>query len=121
MSTAHTTGTTSRSRLSGCCSRPIPIGLPGSTSWSLPNAISEPQNDTDPTIAANSDVTATYPATPWYPCVELNSTQEISATAPPPTPLNRATICGIAVILTCRAAGTPTTAPVTRPTAISHQ
>jgi hypothetical protein len=29
-----------------------------------------------------------------------NSTHAISATAPPPTPLNRATICGIAVILT---------------------
>ncbi len=29
-------------------------------------------------------------------------------TAPPPTPLNSATICGIAVIFTWRAAGTPT-------------
>ena len=33
-------------------------------------------------------------ARPW------NSTSEISATAPPPTPLNSATICGIAVIFT---------------------
>ena len=34
------------------------------------------------------------------------------AAAPPPTPLNAATICGIAVILTRRAAGTATTAPI---------
>ena len=34
-----------------------------------------------------------------------NSTQAISATAPPPTPLNSATICGIAVIFTCARRG----------------
>ena len=42
------------------------------------------------------------------------------ATAPPPTPLNNATICGIAVIWTLRAAGTPTAVPITSPSAISH-
>ena len=41
-----------------------------------------------------------------------NSTNAISATAPPPTPLNSATICGIAVIFTLRAAGTPTAVPI---------
>ena len=41
-----------------------------------------------------------------------NSTNEIRATAPPPTPLNSATICGIAVIFTERAAGTPTAVPM---------
>jgi hypothetical protein len=35
--------------------------------------------------------------------------------------LNSATICGMAVILTRRAAGTPTTVPMTRPAAISRQ
>ena len=45
----------------------------------------------------------------------------INATAPPPTPLNSATICGIAVIRTCRAAGTPTTVPIAAPTMISPQ
>ena len=40
-----------------------------------------------------------------------NSAHAISATAPPPTPLNSATICGIAVIFTLRAAGTPTAVP----------
>ena len=34
------------------------------------------------------------------------------AAAPPPTPLNAATICGIAVILTRRAAGTAMTVPI---------
>ena len=42
------------------------------------------------------------------------------ATAPPPTPLNRATICGIAVIRTLSAAGMPTAMPMTRPRAIRN-
>jgi len=42
------------------------------------------------------------------------------ATAPPPTPLNSATICGIAVIRTLRAAGIPIAVPITSPSAISH-
>ena len=50
-----------------------------------------------------------------------NSTQAMSATAPPPTPLNSATICGIAVIFTLRAAGTPTTVPMTIPSAMRPQ
>jgi hypothetical protein len=53
--------------------------------------------------------------------VRRNSTQAISATAPPPTPLNSATICGIAVILTRRAAGIPTAVPIAAPTTISPQ
>ncbi len=50
-----------------------------------------------------------------------NSDQEIRNTAPPPTPLNSATICGIAVIFTCRAAGTPTAMPSAIPRAIRPQ
>ena len=38
---------------------------------------------------------------------------EISAAAPPPTPLKMATSCGMAVIFTKRATGTATTAPST--------
>ena len=45
----------------------------------------------------------------------------MSATAPPPTPLNSATICGIAVIFTLRALGTPITVPTIRPPAISRK
>ena len=44
-----------------------------------------------------------------------------ATTAPPPTPLNSATICGIAVIFTWRAAGTPTAVPMAMPTMIRPQ
>ena len=50
-----------------------------------------------------------------------NSAQAIRNTAPPPTPLNSATICGIAVIFTWRAAGTPTAVPSAMPSTISPQ
>ena len=42
-----------------------------------------------------------------------NSMTETNAAAPPPTPLKIATICGIAVIFTSRAAGTAIAAPIT--------
>ena len=45
----------------------------------------------------------------------------MSAAAPPPTPLNRATICGIAVIFTLRAPTRPIAAPIAAPTMISGQ
>ena len=45
-----------------------------------------------------------------------NSPSATSAAAPPPTPLNSATICGIAVIFTVRAPTTPIAAPIAPPT-----
>src|SRR5581483_5836248 len=96
-------------------------GRPGTSPCNLPKATREPQNDTEPTIAPNSDETMTYAGSKLKPLVVLNSTQAISATAPPPTPLNSATICGIAVILTCLAAGMPTTVPSTTPSTINTQ
>ena len=48
------------------------------------------------------------------------STHAISATAPPPTPLKSATICGIAVIFTFSAAGIPIAVPITTPSRISQ-
>ena len=98
------------------------IGFPGRISWSFPNAMFEPQNETDPTIAANSVGICDFstqndpPERKWW----RYSIQAMIATAPPPTPLNIATICGIAVIRTFRAAGTPTAVPITNPKAISH-
>jgi hypothetical protein len=77
----------------------------------------EPQNETEPTIAANTSGIAT--SVGRSPPVSRNSAQEISATAPPPTPLKSATICGIAVIFTLRAAGTPTAVPIAMPRTIS--
>ena len=57
-------------------------------------------------IAANSEEIATSGgASSAKPPVLRNSTHAISATAPPPTPLNSATICGIAVIFTCAPPG----------------
>ena len=121
IATPNPTAASSTSRFSGCCSRPTVIGRPGRISCSFPNATLEPQNDADPTIAANSDATATYAASWSNPALLRNSTHAINAIAPPPTPLNSATICGIAVIFTRRAAGTPTAVPIATPSRISHQ
>ena len=76
--------------------------MPEMTSWSLPQAMIEPKNETAPTIVENIRKirTSVLGSTTWR-----NSTQAISAAAPPPTPLNSATICGIAVIFTERADG----------------
>src|SRR5437764_1388992 len=49
-----------------------------------------------------------------------NSASETRAAAPPPTPLKSATICGIAVIFTLRAATAPKTPPTAIPTRISQ-
>jgi hypothetical protein len=38
------------------------IGRCGRSSWSLPKAMFEPQNETEPTIAENSDGTTTASA-----------------------------------------------------------
>ena len=54
---------------------------------------------------------------PW----RRNSAHAIRNTAPPPTPLNSATIWGIAVIFTLRAAGMPTAVPMTTPITIRPQ
>ncbi len=51
----------------------------------------------------------------------MNSAHAMSATVPPPTPLNSATSCGIAVILVFLAGGTPRTTPITRPATIRIQ
>ena len=71
-------------------------------------------------IAANVLKTATFVATVWKPPVLRNSTYAIRATAPPPTPLKSATICGICVIFTMRAAGMATAVPNATPRRISQ-
>ena len=118
---AHAAAPASSSRFTACWARPNPSGRPGRISWSLPNATSEPQNDTEPTTAPNSEAITTYSGSPAKASVVRNSDHAMSATAPPPTPLNSATICGIAVIRTLRADGTPSAAPTTSPTMISSQ
>ena len=87
------------------------IGRPVISSCSLANVISEPVKLTLPTIAVNA--TAIAAAVESTRCSRRNSSRATSIAAPPPTPLNIATICGIAVIFTMRAAGTAMTAPTT--------
>ena len=70
----------------------------------------EPLNETQPTttvktVKITSAVVASAPRLRY-------STIATSAAAPPPTPLKSATSCGIWVISTLRAAGTPTTRPI---------
>ena len=62
MSTAAAMASTSSKRLTTCWAAPSVIGRPGRISCSLPKAMFEPQNDTDPTIAANSEKIAMYVA-----------------------------------------------------------
>ena len=92
------------------------------SSCSFANATIEPANEIEP-ISAESTV-AMPRSTPTLPAIAQtvwNSTSETSAAAPPPTPLNSATICGIAVIFTLRAPTAPIAAPIAPPTAMIHQ
>ena len=95
------------------------IGRPLTSSCSFAKATSEPANEIDP-ISADSTVESASSQT-RTPELSWNSDSATSAAAPPPTPLNRATICGIAVIFTVRAPTSPTTAPISPPMAISAQ
>ena len=90
---------------------------------SLPNASSEPQNDSEPMtppniVAPKPSGSGVWPAA-FSPMKRANSTVEISAAAPPPQPLRSATICGISVIATKRAPSVPARPPSTMPTMIS--
>ena len=81
-----------------------------------------PENETLP-ISAESTI-ARLVSTWRLPGAGMrvwNSAIEISAAAPPPTPLNSATICGIAVIFTRRAATAPKPPPRTIPSPISQK
>ena len=95
------------------------IGRPERSSCSLANATSEPENEIEPMSADRTIETTSSSAR--SPVATWNSASATSAAAPPPTPLNRATICGIAVIFTVRAPTTPTIAPIAPPTMISAQ
>ena len=91
------------------------------SSCSFPNATSEPQKLTDPITAEKRIPTSSSPSSPPDSgACRWNSDAAISAAAPPPTPLNSATICGICVIFTARAESTPTTEPTAMPASISQ-
>ena len=98
------------------------IGRPPISSCSFANAIIEPANEIEP-ISAESTI-ATEMSTcgaPGAGRIRCSSASATSAAAPPPTPLNSATICGIAVIFTLRAATAPKPPPISIPIAIAHQ
>ena len=97
-------------------------GWPEISPWSFPKAMFEPQNEIEPTTIENRIGTKVSRgieppnARSWR-----NSAHEISATAPPPTPLYSATICGIAVICTRCEAITPTAVPIASPVTMRPQ
>ena len=94
------------------------IGRPVISSCSLANAIALPEKETAPTNTPKSTSPIRYTA--GLPGASMRKTTiEMSAAAPPPTPLKMATIWGIAVIFTMRAAGTAMTAPMTIATRVS--
>ena len=82
------------------------IGRPLRSSCSFAKAIIEPANEIEPISAESTVETEAVVARPAV--AMWNSASATSAAAPPPTPLNRATICGIAVIFTVRAPTRPT-------------
>ena len=97
------------------------MGRPGKSSWSFANATMEPEKLIEPTRAENMIAATMSPASaPAAGARRWNSAAAISAAAPPPTPLKRATICGIAVIRTRRAETAPMTEPTAMPAAISQ-
>ena len=92
---------------------------PGRLHGDVSVAIIEPANETHPMVAEATIATDTSPCSrPGSGALLWNSASETSAAAPPPTPLNSATICGIAVIFTLRAATAPKTPPIRQPSAI---
>jgi hypothetical protein len=86
------------------------------SSWSLRYVTTDPEKATDPMITVATvkikNSRSSEPTTRY-------STMAISPAAPPPTPLNSATSCGIAVIFTRRAATSPATEPTARTIRIS--
>ena len=76
-----------------------------------------PENESEPINVANSIVMAKNVVMPsGLLARRRNSRLATSAAAPPPTPLNSATICGIAVIFTEYAPMAPMIRPITMPT-----
>ena len=95
------------------------IGRPDSSSWSFANATIDPAKETEP-ISAERTIASEMSA--WSRLAGgarlWNSASDTRAAAPPPTPLNSATICGIAVIFTLRAPTAPNAPPIAAPTMI---
>ena len=81
--------------------------------WSFANATTLPENEIEPMMQPNI---VSAPARAWLMC--RNSAVEMSAAEPPPQPFRIATICGMSVMATRRAATAPATAPIAMAAAI---
>ena len=88
--------------------------------WSLPPAISEPVNVTDPMTAPRTTKIVVDTSAPVLES-RMKSSIATSAAAPPPTALNSDTSCGIAVIFTLRAMYRPAPPPMANPTRMMAQ
>jgi hypothetical protein len=90
------------------------MGLPVIHSLSFRKAIMEPENVTPPMKVPSMIVTPAVSG-PTGTSVPRNSPMATRADAPPPKPLKRPTISGMAVIWTMRAATAPIRPPVAMP------
>ncbi len=93
------------------------IAFDGIHSWSFRKAIMLPEIEIEPMIAPAIE----RPLTTWSPSEVRSSTAATAAAAPPPIPLNIATIWGIAVILTTRAQYHPPRPPIATPAKIQRK
>ena len=87
------------------------------SSCSFANATMLPAKEIDPMTMLKTLGNASAKGG-WLPKVSSSDTATRAA-APPPTPLNSATICGIAVIFTIRAPNVPTAPPIRTPITIT--
>ena len=105
---AHKATDETPAAIASCCPAGSSTGRVVISSCSFRNVTTDPEKLTAP-ISTVSTV-ASRNSTPESGTAK-NSASATSAAAAPPTPLNSATICGMAVIFTDRAAGMPTTTP----------
>ena len=90
------------------------------SSCSLAKVTIEPAKETEPTKIVNAVAARTnQPASRPMSMISCSSSSATRAAAPPPTPLNSATICGIWVICTRWAPKTPPAVPTAIATRIS--
>ena len=92
------------------------MGVPVIKACSLAKATRLPAKDTEPITMLKTLGNAKANGG----CDPCNNSSETAtrAAAPPPTPLKSATICGMAVIFTRRAATAPIGTPIRRPTIV---
>ena len=91
------------------------IGRVVISSWSLANVTIEPEKLIAPTRMVKAVAIAATVAPSGTSPSSISAT---SAAAPPPTPLNKATSCGMWVIWTRREPTTPPTVPIASATRI---